>query len=293
MTNETRTELSVIVPVYSRNGYLAEMLERLFLAGIRLNAGKKVELVIIDDASPLQAQTAAAADEAGRWADVVYHRNSSNLGYLRSANKGLTLASGKRLLLCNSDTRLVPGALARMEAAMDSDPGIGMVGPVSNGAFGSVMQCAAAFPSELLSFGTEELARFDNFGLELSGRALPPVPASWLMGFCTLLRREVLENTGLLDEGFGFGYLEEVDYGIRARRAGWTLAIIPDAFVFHGGLRKGGQVAGRNSGSQTGRTFPLRTLVRILKGYYYLKKKYGKQVIGIPQDLPGTEARGF
>jgi GT2 family glycosyltransferase len=285
--------LSVIVPVYSRDAYLTEMLEKLFLDGLRRSCSVRPELVIVDDASPLAAETAALARAAESWADVVYFRNPENLGYVRSANKGLSLASGRRLLLCNSDTRLNPGALSRLMAALDSDPRLGLAGPVSNGAFNSSMQLAAGLPPPLRSFSGTELGRFDAFGAELGALALPCAEAGWLMGFCTLLRREALEATGPLDEGFGFGYMEEVDYAIRARRAGWKLAVVPDAFVFHGGLRAGLQFAGPNAGSQTGRAFPARTLFRIIRGLFHLVRKHGWNAVGIPQDAAGAAARGF
>jgi GT2 family glycosyltransferase len=283
----------VIVPVYSRDVYLSEMLEKLFLTGLRRSCPGRPELVIVDDASPLAAETAALARAAESWADVIYYRNPQNLGYVRSANKGLSLAAGRRLLLCNSDTRLTPEALSRLMAALDADPRLGLAGPVSNGAFNSAMQLAAEIPAPLVSFSESELDRFDAFGESLAARRLPPAEAGWLMGFCTLLRREAAEAIGPLDEGFGFGYLEEVDYAIRARRAGWKLAVAPDAFVFHGGLRNGLQFAGPNSGSQTGRAFPARTLLRIIRGLFHLVRKYGWNAVGIPQDAAGARARGF
>jgi len=288
-----RGTLSVIVPVYSRNRYLAEMLDRLFLSGLRLNAGRRVELIIVDDASPLEAETAASAEGAGRWADVIYHRNIKNIGYLRSVNKGLSLATGSRLLLCNSDTRLTPGALARLEAALDSDPRLGLAGPVSNGGFNAALQQAAKLPPPLESFEDAELSRFDAFGLAMSGRRSPYFEAGWLLGFCMLFKREVYEELGPFDEGFGFGYMEEVDYAIRARKAGWKLAAVPDAFVFHGGLSRSMQPAGPNSGSQTGRAMPIRTFFRILGGLCRLVRKYGWSAVGIPQDAAGAAARGF
>ncbi|MCX5791488.1 MAG: glycosyltransferase family 2 protein [Elusimicrobia bacterium] len=287
-----RGTLSVIVPVYSLDSYLAEMLDRLFLSGLRLHAGRPVELVIVDDASPLETETAASATEAAHWAKVVYHRNKENLGYVRSVNKGLSLATGENLLLCNSDTRLAPGALARLEAALDAGPGFGLAGPVSNGGYGALQQAAGA-PPPLETFEEAELRRFDAFGLALSGRGLPPVEAGWLVGFCMLLRREVYEELGPLDEGFGFGYLEEVDYAIRARKAGWKLVVAPDAFVFHGGLRKSFQPTGPNAGSQTARAMPVRTTLRILRGMLRLTRKYGWKAVSMPQDAAGTAARGF
>ncbi len=285
-------KISVIVPVYSADAYLLEMLERLFLPGLRLYAGRRVELVLIDDASPLGRETEALARAAQQWADVVHYRNSVNLGYVRSVNKGLSLATGDRLLVCNSDTRLAPLALARLEAALDADERLGMAGPVSNSAFNAKLQQCARLPRPLASFSAGELAALDVFGRAVAAAPAAPVEAAWLLGFCTLIRRKVVEEIGPLDEGFGFGYLEELDYAVRARRAGWRLAVVPDAFVFHGGLRRGLQAAGPNAGSQTARAFRLRTFFRIARGFVYLVCKHGWKAARQPQDGDGASDYG-
>jgi GT2 family glycosyltransferase len=290
MSGET---LSVIVPVYSRDAYLSEMFDKLFLEGLRTNAGRRVELVIVDDASPLERETAELARRAEAWASVVFCRNKENLGYLRSVNRGLSLATGTRLLVCNSDTRVSPGSVEAMLRALESDASVGIVGPVSNGAFNSSVQQAAACPAPITSFSGPELDRFDGYGRALAGTGLPHLEAGWLLGFCLLMRREVLERLGPFDEGFGYGYLEEIDYAVRARRAGWKLAVAPGAFVFHGGLRRGPQPTGGNAGSQTARLFPVRTVFRIFRGMLHMVRKHGWRALGLPQEAAGMAARGF
>lgn len=285
--------LSVIVPVYSRDAYLSEMLDKLFLEGLRLHAGRRVELVIVDDASPLERETAGLARKAESWASVVFCRNTENLGYLRSVNRGLSLATGRLLLVCNSDTRFSPGSIEAMCRALEADAAVGVVGPVSNGAFNSSIQQAAGCPEPITSFSGPELDRFDAYGRSLAAGGLPPFEAGWLLGFCLLMRRKVLEKLGPFDEGFGYGYLEEIDYAVRARRAGWKLAVAPGAFVFHGGLRRGPQPTGGNAGSQTARLFPVRTVFRIFRGMLHMVRKHGWRSLGLPQDAAGTAARGF
>jgi len=167
-----RPSVSVIIPIYSGDSYLSEMLGKLCLSGLRRNSGKRIELVIVDDKSPLEAETAALVRAAAEWADVVYHRNPVNMGYIRSANKGMVLASGSRFLLCNSDTRLAPGALARLEAAMDADPGVGLAGPVTNGGYNTPLQQVGEPPAPLVSFSDSELLRIDDFGRSMSARGL-------------------------------------------------------------------------------------------------------------------------
>lgn len=282
-----RPSVSVIIPVYSGDSYLFEMLDKLCLSGLRRNAGKRIELVIVDDRSPLEAETAALVRAASEWADVVYHRNPVNLGYIRSANKGMALASGSRFLLCNSDTRIAPGALARLEAALDADPGVGLAGPVTNGGYNTPLQQLGELPAPLESFSDGELFRIDDFGRSLAGRGLRPVAAHWLISCCTLIRREVFETVGPLDEGFKYGYMEDLDYGIRAARSGWKLAAVPDAFVFHGGLRKGWTIT-PNGSCQTSGSSKLRTLFQVMRSVLYMARKYGLKAISLPQGFTGA-----
>lgn len=290
MKNE---RLSVIVPVYSCDRYLLEMFERLFLDGLRRHGGPGLQLVVVDDASPLGAETEALVRGASAWAETVYIRNAANLGYVKSVNAGLSAASGELLLLCNSDTRITPGSIERLRAALDSGPRAGMAGPVSNGGFSSALQQHRGGPAPLTSFAPEELARFDAFGSALASAPAAPVEAGWLLGFCLLIRRAVYQEIGPFDEDFGFGYLEEMDYAIRARRAGWKLLAAPDSFVYHGGLRTSAQFAAPHAGSQTARLFPFKSFFRIMRGQRALIKKYGWKVVGVPQDAAGAAARGF
>ncbi|KAF0127065.1 MAG: family 2 glycosyl transferase [Elusimicrobia bacterium] len=288
-----KEKLSVIVPVYTADRYLLEMFEKLCLDGLRRCADPGLQLVVVDDASPLGSETEALVRRTSSWAETVYIRNASNLGYVKSVNAGLAAAAGGLLLLCNSDTRLTTGALERLRATLAGRPSAGMAGPVSNGGFSSALQQCRRGPPPLRSFSPEELARFDEFGRALSSSPAAPAAAGWLLGFCLLIRRAVYEEIGSFDEDFGFGYMEEMDYAIRARRAGWELLAVPDAFVYHGGLRTGVQFAAPNAGSQTGRLFPFRSFFRIMKGQAVLIRKYGWKVMGVPQDAAGAAARGF
>lgn len=279
-----KTSLSIIVPVYNATPYLAAMFRELFLDGLKKNASLPgMELVIVDDASPLREETAAAVTEVSGWTRVKYLRNERNIGYLRSCNRGLAAAEGDLLVLCNSDTRFPPGALQRLIAAAEANPDVGMVGPVTNGAFGASAQLSGLQP-ELKDFSRAELDRLDALG-GAAQAATRLEDVRWLLGFCVLLKRGVLSSAGFLDEKFGFGYQEEVDYGIRARRAGWRLCLEPGAFVFHGGLRRPLQLFGSRAGSQSSGQRPVRTVLRIAANIAYLWRKYGFVEITAPQKL--------
>jgi GT2 family glycosyltransferase len=276
-------KISVIVPVYSPVPYLAAMFEELFLDGLRKeSAGLDLELIIVDDASPLAERTAAAARSAAAWARTRYLRNEKNLGYLLSCNRGLREAGGDLLILCNSDTRFAGGSLRKLIAAAGTIPGAGLLGPVTNGAFGASAQSVNGL-APLKAFSPAEFARLEAFAAGI-GADPPYRDVRWLLGFCVLIKRETLRSVGLLDENFGFGYQEEVDYGLRARKAGWRALVVRGAFVFHGGLEHRAILGGASSSSQTSGRRPLRMFWQVTRSLFYFWRKYGWKELSSGQD---------
>jgi GT2 family glycosyltransferase len=190
-------------------------------------------LVIVDDGS--DAETAAfLAGFAGGQPQTVLLRNENARGYTVAANQGLRAARGAYAVLLNSDTIVTPQWLDRLIMCVASDPGIGMVGPLSNTAsWQSVPEireeddwAANPLPEGV---SVEEMGRLVA---DWSGRVYPRLP--FLNGFCLLIRRELVESIGFLDEEtFPRGYGEENDYCLRAVRAGWALAVADDVYVYH------------------------------------------------------------
>lgn len=137
-------------------------------------------------------------------------------------------------LLLNSDTVVTEGWLDRLIACAEAEPRAGIVGPLSNTAsYQSIPRVSQdgdwaenPLPENLT---LDELAALVA---EDSARLRPAMPI--LNGFCLLIARELREALGPFDEAaFGAGYGEENDYCIRARDAGWRLALADDAFVWH------------------------------------------------------------
>lgn len=265
--------LSVVVPVYSSEPYLVEMFDKLFLDALRRRPPRDAELVIVDDASPLADETRRLAEEAGRRFPVVYHRNATNLGMVRSLNEGLRRARGEVLVVANSDARFAPGSIESLVRTLRETPGVGLVGPMSNGAYGAPLQTVRGF-APLRDFGAEELERVDRFADALERADRSPVEARWLVGFCMAFARGLWERVGPFDERFGTGYFEEADYALRARAAGYRHFVDRRAFVFHGGL-KAPAFAVQGSSSQTMRTRPLRALGALARNAAYLVWKHG------------------
>lgn len=267
-----RPRLSIVVPVYNCEPYLVEMFRLSFLDGLRRRAPAGSELVIIDDASPLEEETRRSAGEAESFMPVRFHRNPVNRGFAASVNAGLRLAAADLILLLNSDTRLTPGAVESLVGSLASAPDAAMAGPVSNRAFDAALQQVDGL-APLRDFSASELARVDLFAEKVRAKGEGCVEASYLMGFCIILRREAFERVGPLDEAFGLGYLEEMDYCWRARAAGYRILVDRSAFVFHGGLKES-CLTGSKSGSQTMRTRPWSVLYHLLRNIVYFLWKH-------------------
>ena len=189
-------------------------------------------LILVDDGSADETQDFLAQWATAEGAQRL--RNEPARGYTYAANQGLRLSTADYALLLNSDTIVTPGWLDRMVACAESEPRIGVVGPLSNTAswqsipdFESKGDWASnPLPPDTSAEMMAELLARD------SARLYPWMP--FLNGFCLLIKRQVLDSVGYFDEEcFGAGYGEENDYALRARSQGWQMRLADDADVYH------------------------------------------------------------
>jgi len=190
-------------------------------------------LVLVDDGSGAETRDYLAAFAPDQAATLV--RNETARGYTVAANQGLRLTSGEYVVLLNSDTVLTRGWLDRLITCAESDPRIGIVGPLSNTAswqsVPSVLAEDGDWAANQLPDG-QTVEGMADLVSQASPGVYPRIP--FLNGFCFLIRREVITAIGLLDETtFPRGYGEENDFCARARRAGFSTAVAGDAYVWH------------------------------------------------------------
>lgn len=174
-----------------------------------------------------------------------------NLGFSKGNNVGLKAARGKYLLLLNSDTKIDTDAFAQMVAWMEAHSQVGICGPKLLNKDGSVQPSGGYLPN-LLSIGFNQGLPLHN--VPVLNRFLPALKVSylgfyeqtksvgWVSGACFMIRREVYEKIGGLDEAI-FMYVEEVEMCKRTWDAGWEVWINPDIKVWH--LERGSSISGK------------------------------------------------
>jgi GT2 family glycosyltransferase len=184
-------------------------------------------------------QRAVVENGWARWAEVA--RSDTNLGFTGGNNAVLraALASAdppEYFLLLNSDTRVERRALGALVDLMDAQQAAGIAGS----ALLSPEGCVQASPFRFQGIATE-LDRGLRLGVVsrlLAPWALVmPTPRTaravdWVSGASMILRRTMLDQVGLLDEGL-FTYFDDVDLCLRARRAGWEVWFAPESRVVH------------------------------------------------------------
>ena len=160
---------------------------------------------------------------------AVVVRNDTNLGFAGGVNAGLRVADGRYIVLLNNDTIVTEGWLTKLVEAAESERGVGIVGPLTNHAKGAQRVETGEFRDVgELAQHAQAVARRNAGQRQLTKD---------LAAFCILIKREVIERIGYFDERFGIGNFEDDDYCLRARRAGFTLLIVRDCFIYHFGER--------------------------------------------------------
>jgi GT2 family glycosyltransferase len=223
--------LSVVIPTHDTRELTLKCLDALYAAWPE-RAG--MEVILVDDASRDGTAEAARSRHPG----VLVLRHETAERFTRAANAGLARARGEILLLLNSDTEVVPGGgLARLVARFAEDPRLGIAGALLHYPDGAPQWSGGREPTLLWFFALATglpalLAR-----LPFYRRARPLAPAGptavdWVTGAAMAIRRQAWEMAGPLDEGFRF-YAQDLDFCLRARRAGWRVEIHPGFPVLH------------------------------------------------------------
>lgn len=222
--------VEILVPFYGNPHLAASLFGSLGAVGDELRMARCCMLAVNDSPDDAALKTVLCREvvRLSVFVPCEVIENPRNLGFVRSVNTALRVCLERRhdALLLNSDTLVFPQAISEMARVAALDPMIGFVSPRSNNA----TICSLPHHHE-----GRELEPHDAYAAfcRLS-RHLPDfqfVPTA--VGFCLLIKYEVLKEFGLLDESYGAGYNEENDLIMRANRCGYRAALANHAFVYH------------------------------------------------------------
>lgn len=262
-------DLSVVILTWDTKDLLLDCLASLHdnVRGIRF------EVILVVNGSRDGTQEAVRR----RFPRVRMIENDRNVGFTRGNNMGLRLAGGASVLLLNDDTVVPPDALEEMFRYLESHPDVGCAGPQLTNADGSRQHSVHSFPTVLTEIVPVGLLEWLFPGAYPSKRAdyAGPAEVPAVLGACMMIRRDALEKVGLLDEGF-FSFLEETDWHLRARQAGYRTVFLPHVRVRH------------IHGASSKKRFPGPTRVEYYRSLYrFFRKHRGPVVYGVVLALRG------
>jgi GT2 family glycosyltransferase/glycosyltransferase involved in cell wall biosynthesis len=204
------------------------------LASIACHVRDSYEVVVVDN-SPgnatvevLQAFANADADFNLRWL-----KPTTNVGFARACNLGVTQSWGEYIFLLNPDTRLENDAAASLASCLESHPDAGAAGPAIEGADGAITRTCRNLPT-LLGILLDAIGIDDRFGIyklkRFSHREARAV--GQIIGAAMMIRRSDYAALSGMDERF-FIYFEEVDFCKRLAEAGKTVWFWPEGRITH------------------------------------------------------------
>ena len=248
-------KVDIIIPTWNNLKYL-----KVCVDSVRRNTDWPHNVIVVSSG------TDGTEDWLKEQPDVIRVASPTRMHFAQANNEGLKAAKEKYVCLLNDDTLVGQGWLgAMMHECMK--PGIAAVGPFSN--------CDRGWLHDE-AIRVEGVDLVPGMHLEQVEKIIPAVgrfhhrkevvERKWLAFYATLLKREAVDKTGLLDENFKSGD-EDVDYSVRLRQAGYRLVSTWDSWVFHfgGKTRKNSETADYALHHEEDR-----------KNHEYFEKKWGK-----------------
>lgn len=196
------------------------------------------KVVIVDNASQ-----ADSCERIHEWIDqndvlrqVDLIASTENVGFSGGNNRGICHVNSDYYLLLNSDTLVRKGSISLLLHATYKDKQIGMVSPRLEWLDATPQEscfCYHSPISELISSAKTGLIT-KSFKKFVVPQPVADTPSfyDWTSFACVLIRAEVFEEIGLMDEGY-FMYFEDVEFCHRAVKAGWRVLYQPAAHVVH------------------------------------------------------------
>lgn len=224
-------DLSIIILNYKTRGLLKQCLRGIQLFDLKLN----YEIIVVDNNS--HDGTPEMMKE--EFSHIKFIASPVNKGHAGGINLGLKEANGQYIILLNTDIAVLDNAIKKIFDFMESHPKIGLAGPKLLNPDGSTQLSCYRFPKFLtplyrrtplgkLPFAKNQLKKY--LMIDFDHKTSRTV--DWVLGACMIIRREVLEKVGLMDERF-FLYFEDIDWCRRFWQVGYEVYYIAEVELIH------------------------------------------------------------
>jgi GT2 family glycosyltransferase len=262
--------LSICIVTYQARDYLKRCLDSIHEGQHWLD---KLEIIVVDNASI----DGTVEMIKGDFPQVHVIENLENRGFSASMNQALRIAHGRFLLLLNPDTIVFPATFDHLIHFIEAHPEAGIYGPKvlnPDGTLQKPCRRGESRPWAVISYftGLSRLFPKSKFFSEYLMSYLDEDEThevAGISGSCMLIRCEVVDQIGLLDERF-FAYQEDADYCFRARQAGWKVFYVPAAKIIHYGGLGGSHVHPYRSTIEWHRSYWLYYRKNLAKDYFSL-----------------------
>lgn len=263
-------KISIIIPSFNTRELLKACLQSL------KTDNPDYEIIVIDNGST-DGSKAMLQEFQSHNHKLKTIFNQKNQGFGQANNQGIKIASGDYLLFLNSDTLVKDQAPFKMVKFLEDNPQAGMVGCRLLNKDGTYQASAGPFPNLWITF----IMLFAEHWLGdlVRGSFAQKKEVDWVMGAAMMVRKEVIDKAGLMDESI-FMYMDEVEWCYRIKKAGFKVMFYPGAEIIH--------LFGASS--RAGRTDPIVNIYRGL--LYFYKKHYSPLSVFILKIMLKLKARG-
>ncbi len=203
----------------------------------QLEVGKDRVILVDNNSGDGSVEQLSSAITDRHWSDwVTLIPSPVNGGFSAGNNIGIKAVEADVYLLLNSDTLVRPGAIAHLLQALAQHPDAGIMSPRLEWPDGTPQISCFRYRSPISELigaaGTGPVTKlFQAYDVPIPVSDIPIYP-EWVSFACVLIRRAVIEQIGLMDEGY-FMYCDDIDYCRRARAGGWQILHWPNARVVH------------------------------------------------------------
>lgn len=207
---------SIIIVTYNNLNYTKDCIESI----LKYTDSNTYEIIVIDNNS---------SNDTKNWLkkqkNIKYILNDKNLGFPKACNQGIEIADKENdILFLNNDTIVTTNWLNNLKTCLYSDYKIGAVGSVSN--HNENLQGVDFTYKDFDEM--QEQAKINNVSNSSKWEQ-----KNFLIGFCLLIKREVINKIKYMDINYTPGYVDDNDLSIQIINNGYKLMLCHDSFIHH------------------------------------------------------------